>query len=165
MRSLKPIPFTNDRYLHAMRDHIVVFDGAMGTNIQNLEPTAADYGGETLWGNNDYLVISRPAMIETIHADFLRAGAEVIETCTFRSNRLTMREYGLQDRILEMNRAAANLARRTADRFAQATGAPRFVAGSLGPTGFLPSASDPALSNITFDELAAVLAEQAQGLV
>lgn len=165
MRSLKPIPFTNDRYLHAMRDHIVVFDGAMGTNIQNLEPTAADYGGETLWGNNDYLVISRPAMIETIHADFLRAGAEVIETCTFRSNRLTMREYGLQDRILEMNRAAANLARRTADRFAQATGAPRFVAGSLGPTGFLPSASDPALSNITFDELAAVFAEQAQGLV
>ena len=92
MHSLKPIPFTNDRYLQAVRDHIVVFDGAMGTNIQMLEPTAADYGGEKLWGNNDYLVISQPSMIETIHANFLEAGAEVIETCTFRSNRLTMRE-------------------------------------------------------------------------
>ena len=162
---MKPNPFTNDRYLQAVRDHIVVFDGAMGTNIQKLEPTAADYGGEKLWGNNDYLVISQPSMIETIHADFLEAGAEVIETCTFRSNRLTMREYGLQDRILEINRAAASLARRTADRFAAATGAPRFVAGSMGPTGYLPSASDPTLSNITFEELATVFAEQAQGLV
>lgn len=165
MHSLKPIPFTNDRYLQAVRDHIVVFDGAMGTNIQMLEPTAADYGGEKLWGNNDYLVISQPSMIETIHADFLEAGAEVIETCTFRSNRLTMREYGLQDRILEINRAAASLARQTADRFADATGIPRCVAGSIGPTGYLPSASDPTLSNITFEELATVFGEQARGLV
>ena len=165
MHSLKPIPFTNDRYLQAVRDHIVVFDGAMGTNIQMLEPTAADYGGEKLWGNNDYLVISQPSMIETIHADFLEAGAEVIETCTFRSNRLTMREYGLQDRILEINRAAASLARQTADRFADATGIPRCVAGSMGPTGYLPSASDPTLSNITFEELATVFGEQARGLV
>lgn len=162
---MKPIPFTNDRYLQAVRDHIVVFDGAMGTNIQMLEPTAADYGGEKLWGNNDYLVISQPSMIETIHADFLEAGAEVIETCTFRSNRLTMREYGLQDRILEINRAAASLARQTADRFADATGIPRCVAGSMGPTGYLPSASDPTLSNITFEELATVFGEQARGLV
>lgn len=162
---MKPLPFTNDRYLRAVRDHIVVFDGAMGTNIQKLEPTAADFGGERMWGNNDYLVISQPSFIETIHADFLRAGAEVIETCTFRSNRLTMREYGLQDRILEMNRTAASLARRVADRFAQTTGAPRFVAGSMGPTGFLPSASDPTLSNISFHQLADVFAEQAQGLV
>ena len=165
MHSLKPIPFTNDRYLQAVRDHIVVFDGAMGTNIQMLDPTAADYGGEKLWGNNDYLVISQPSMIETIHADFLEAGAEVIETCTFRSNRLTMREYGLQDRILEINRAAASLARQTADRFADATGIPRCVAGSMGPTGYLPSASDPTLSNITFEELATVFGEQARGLV
>ncbi len=162
---MKPIPFTNDRYLQAVRDHIVVFDGALGTNIQKLEPTAADYGGEKMWGNNDYLVISQPALIETIHAGFLEVGAEVIETCTFRSNRLTMREYGLQDRIQEINRAAASLARRTADRFAAATGIPRFVAGSMGPTGYLPSASDPTLSNITFAELAATFAEQAQGLV
>ncbi len=159
------LPYTNDRYLHALRDHILVFDGAMGTSIQTFEPTAADYGGEKLWGNNDYLVISKPSMIEAIHASFLAVGSEVIETDTFRSNRLTMREYGLQDQIVELNRTAAQLARGVADRFATETGVPRYVAGSLGPTGYLPSASDPTLSNVTFQELADVFAEQARGLV
>lgn len=158
-------PYSNDRYLRALHDHILVYDGAMGTSIQKFEPTAADYGGEKQWGNNDYLVVSQPSMIEAIHASFLAVGCEVIETDTFRSNRLTMREYGLQDQVVELNRTAAQLARRVADRFAADTGIPRFVAGSLGPTGYLPSASDPGLSNVTFQELADVFGEQARGLV
>src|SRR5512137_1868032 len=103
--------FTNRRYLDAVADHVVVFDGALGTNIQKLNLSAADFGGEKLWGCNDYLVISQPGVIENIHASFLAAGCEVVETCTFRSNRLTLREYGLQDQIIEINRAAAQLAR------------------------------------------------------
>ena len=157
--------FTNRRYLDALADHVVVFDGAMGTNIQKINPTAADFGGERLWGCNDYLVISKPQVIEDIHASFLAVGCEVVETCTFRSNRITLREYGLQERVIEINRAAAKLARSVCDRFARETGAARFVAGSMGPTGRLPSSSDPALSNITFQELADVFAEQARGLV
>jgi 5-methyltetrahydrofolate--homocysteine methyltransferase len=77
-----------------------------------------------------------------VHASFLEVGCDVLETDTFRSNRLTLREYGLHDRVLEINRAAAALARRVADRFATAD-RPRFVAGSIGPSGFLPSTSDP----------------------
>jgi len=157
--------FTNRRYLEAVNDHIVVFDGAMGTNIQKLNLTAADFGGEKLWGCNDYLVIAKPEAIESIHASFLAVGCETVETNTFRSNRITLREYGLSDRVIEINRAAAQLARRACDRFAQETSLPRYVAGSLGPTGMLPSSTDPALSNITFQELADVFAEQARGLV
>jgi len=158
-------PFTNRRYLDAVADHVVVFDGAMGTSIQKLDLTAADFGGEKLAGCNDVLVITRPEAIEEIHASFLAVGCEVIETCTFRSNRITLREYGLQERVAEINRAAAQLARRVCDRFAQETGVPRYVAGSMGPTGMLPSSTDPALSNTTFQELADVFAEQARGLV
>ena len=157
--------FTNRRYLDAIADHVVVFDGAMGTSIQKFNLTAADFGGEKLWGCNDYLVIAKPRVVADIHASFLAVGCEVVETCTFRSNRITLREYGLSDRVLEINRAAAELARRACDRFAQETGVPRYVAGSMGPTGMLPSSSDPALSNITFRELADVFAEQARGLV
>ncbi len=157
--------FTNRHYLDALTDHVVVFDGAMGTSIQKLNLSAADFGGEKLWGCNDYLVISKPQVIEDIHASFLAVGCEVVETCSFRSNRITLREYGLTDRVVEINRAAAQLARQACDRFARETGLARFVAGSMGPTGMLPSSSDPALSNITFQELADVFAEQARGLV
>lgn len=157
--------YTNRRYLDAIADHVVVFDGAMGTNIQKLNLSPADFGGEPYAGDNDYLSITRPDVIEAIHASFLAVGCEVIETNTFRANRITQRDYGLQDRVVEINRAAAQLARRVADRFAQETGVPRYVAGSMGPTGKLPSSDDPELSNVTFDELADVFAEQARGLV
>lgn len=157
--------FTNRRYLDAVNDHVVIFDGAMGTSILKYNLTAADYGGEQYAGCVDYLVIMRPDVIEAIHESFLNVGTETIETCTFRSNRLTLAEYGLQDRTLEINRAAAALARRVCDRVAAQTGIPRFVAGSIGPSGKLPSGSDPDLSNITFEELAAIFYEQAQGLV
>ena len=92
-------------------------------------------------------------------------GSEVVETNTFRGNRLTLGEYGLGDRVLEMNRAAARIARAACDKWEAKTGIPRFVAGSIGPSGKLPSGSDPDLSNITFDELADLFHEQAQGLV
>jgi len=137
----------------------------MGTSIQSLNLTADDFGGERTNGCNDYLVITRPDVIEEIHASFLNVGSEVIETNTFRANRLTLAEYGLGDRVLEINRAAAQLARRVADRFAAETGISRYVAGSIGPSGKLPSSDDPDLGNITFDALAEVFYEQAQGLV
>lgn len=158
-------PNINLRYLDAVRDHVVIYDGAMGTSIQKFDLTADDFGGEQYNGCNDYLVITRPDVIEQIHASFLNVGSEVVETCTFRSNRLTLAEYGLQDRVLEINRAAAQLARRVCDRIAAETGIPRFVAGSIGPSGKLPSGTDPDLSNITFEEIAANFYEQAQGLV
>ena len=151
-------------YRDILKQRVLVFDGAMGTSIQALGLTAADFGGVELEGCNDYLVITRPDAIEGIHASYLEVGCDVIETDTFRSNRLTLKEYGLQDRVVEINRAAASLARRIADRYSSAD-RPRFVAGSIGPSGFLPSTSDPTLGNITFDKLAETFREQAQGLV
>jgi len=162
---VKIMPHTNRRYLDALADHVVVFDGAMGTSVQACHLGPIDFGGEALNGCNDYLVITRPDVVESIHASFLAAGAEAIETDTFRSNRITMREYGLQDRIIEINQAAAAVARRVADRFTRDTGLPRFVAGSIGPSGMLPSTADPTLSNITFEELVDVFREQSVGLI
>ncbi|HEV3052760.1 MAG TPA: methionine synthase [Longimicrobium sp.] len=152
-------------YLAALQDRVLVFDGAMGTSIQRYDLTADDFGGQELEGCNDYLVITRPDVIGEIHASFMEAGCDVLETDTFRSNRLTLREYGLQDRVREINVAAASLARSVADRFAAQDGRPRFVAGSIGPSGYLPSASDPTLGAVTFPELVPVFAEQAAALV
>jgi 5-methyltetrahydrofolate--homocysteine methyltransferase len=152
-------------YLAALDDRVLVFDGAMGTSIQRYDLTADDFGGDTLEGCNDYLVITRPDVIGEIHASFMEAGCDVLETDTFRSNRLTLREYQLQDRVREINVAAARLARSVADRFAAQDGRARFVAGSIGPSGYLPSASDPALGNITFGQLVPVFQEQAAALV
>jgi len=155
---------SGSRYLQHLRERVLVFDGAMGTSIQKLDLTAADFGGADLEGCNDYLVITRPDAIESVHASFLEVGCDVLETDTFRSNRLTLREYGLHERVLEINRAAAQLARRVADRFAT-TERPRYVAGSIGPSGFLPSTSDAALGAITFSELVETFEEQARGLI
>src|SRR5260221_13954153 len=112
----------NLRYLDAIKDHVLIYDGAMGTSIQSRNLKAEDFGGEKLNGCNDYLVITRPDVIEEIHASFLRVGSEVIETNTFRSNRLTLGEYGLQERVIEINRTAAQLARRVAEKIAAGTG-------------------------------------------
>ncbi len=157
--------YTNRRYLDAIEDHIVIYDGAMGTSIQKYNLTAEDFGGEKYNGLGEHLVLTRPDIIQEIHESFLAVGSEVVETCTFRGNRLTLNEFGLGDRTLEINRAAAQVARRAADKWAEKSGVPRFVAGSMGPSGKLPSGNDPDLSNISFEELAAVFAEQAQGLV
>ncbi|MCY3717999.1 MAG: methionine synthase [Anaerolineaceae bacterium] len=156
--------FTNRRYLDAIADHVVLFDGAMGTSIQARNPVAADFGGERYDGCVDYLSVTRPDMIEAIHESFLAVGCEVVETNTFRGNRLTLGEYGLGERTLEINRAAARLARRACDKYEQATGMPRFVAGSMGPSGKLPGGDDPDLSDITWEQLANLFCEQARGL-
>ena len=157
--------YTNRRYLDALQEHVLIFDGAMGTSLQRMNLTAEHFGGERTVGCNDYLVITYPAAVEAVHRSFLDVGVDVIETCTFRSNRLTLAEYGLADRTLEINQSAARLARSLADEYSQKTGQPRFVAGSIGPSGKLPSMNDPELSNITFDELADIFREQAVGLV
>ena len=156
--------YTNHRYLDALKNKILVFDGAMGTNLQEQNLTPEQFGGESLEGCNDYLVISYPQAVEKIHRSFLEAGVDVIETDTFRANRITMKEYGLEDRILEINQAGASLARSLADEYSTEE-QPRFVAGSIGPSGQLPSTDDPELSRFSFDELVDVFQEQAEGLI
>jgi len=157
--------YSNRRFLDALEKKVLVFDGAMGTSLQNLHLTAEHFGGEKLNGCNDYLVISYPRAVETVHRSFLDVGVDVLETDTFRSNRLTLAEYGLAQQTVEINTTAAALARRLADEYASRTGQPRFVAGSIGPSGKLPSADDPELSNAGFDELADIFREQAVGLL
>ncbi len=157
--------YTNREYLDALKKKVLVFDGAMGTSLQVQDLTAEHFGGEQYNGCNDYLVISYPEAVEKVHRSFLEVGVDVLETDTFRSNRITMQEYGLQDRVIEINETAARLARRLADEYAEKTGQPRFVAGSIGPSGKLPSANDPQLSDVTFDDLAETFREQAIGLI
>jgi 5-methyltetrahydrofolate--homocysteine methyltransferase len=156
--------YTNRRYLDALQERILVFDGAMGTSLQNQNLTAEHFGGEQYCGCNDCLVITYPSAVENVHRSFLEVGVDVIETNTFRSNRITLQEYGLADKTYQINRAAAALARRLADEYSSEDH-PRFVAGSIGPSGKLPSADDPELSNITYDELAEIFREQARGLI
>ncbi|MFT3892620.1 MAG: methionine synthase [Anaerolineales bacterium] len=164
--------YTNRRYLDAIEKKVLVFDGAMGTSLQLQNLTAEHFGGEQYNGCNDYLVISYPEAVEKVHRSFLEVGVDVLETDTFRSNRITMKEYGLQDRVIELNETAARLARRLADEYSTIDhglstidGQPRFVAGSIGPSGKLPSTNDPELSNVSFDELVDVFREQAVGLI
>src|SRR5687767_5784676 len=157
--------YTNRAYLDALEKKVLVYDGAMGTSLQNQHLTAEHFGGEKLNGCNDYLVISYPEGVEKVHRSFLEVGVDVLETNTFRSNRLTLGEYGLGERTIEINVAGASLARRLCDEYDAKTGQPRFVAGSIGPSGKLPSADDPELSNMGFDELADLFREQAVGLM
>ena len=163
--------YTNRRYLDALEQKILVFDGAMGTSLQLQDLTAEHFGGEQYNGCNDYLVISYPEAVEKVHRSFLEVGVDVLETDTFRSNRITMKEYGLQDRVIELNETAARLARQLADEYSTITNnqlptpQPRFVAGSIGPSGKLPSTNDPELSNVSFDELVDTFREQAVGLI
>ena len=156
--------YTNRRYLDAIEQKVLVFDGAMGTSLQAQNLTAEHFGGEGYTGCNDYLVISYPEAVEKVHRSFLEVGVDVIETDTFRANRITMAEYGLGNRVIEINETAARLARRLADEYATPE-RPRFVAGSIGPSGKLPSADDPELSNVTFEELSDIFQEQAVGLI
>jgi 5-methyltetrahydrofolate--homocysteine methyltransferase len=157
--------YTNRNYLDALEKKVLVFDGAMGTSLQVQNLTAEHFGGEQYNGCNDFLVITYPDAVEKVHRSFLDVGVDVLETNTFRSNRLTMTEYGLQERVIEINETAARLARRLADEYAEKTGQPRFVAGSIGPSGKLPSTNDPELSNVSFDTLSDVFREQAVGLI
>lgn len=155
-------PKRTSRFLDALNRRIVVFDGAMGTSIQTVNLSAAQFGGKE--GCNEYLAVAYPNVIERMHASFLEAGCDVIETDTFGGNRLKLQEYGLGDRAHEINVAAARLARGVAGRFSSPE-RPRFVAGTVGPTGMLPSTDDPLLGAITFAELSTVFCEQVRALL
>ncbi|HET9870172.1 MAG TPA: homocysteine S-methyltransferase family protein, partial [bacterium] len=145
-------------YLDALKEKVLIFDGAMGTNIQTYNLTKEDFGGKE--GLNDYLVVTKPQVIREIHEGFLKAGVDALETNTFGSNRLKLAEYGIADQIVEVNTAAVKLARELADQYSTPDH-PRFVVGSMGPTGMLPASEDPDLGKITVDELEAIYYEQA----
>ncbi len=152
------------RYLDALAQRVLIFDGAMGTNIQRYQLTAEDYGGPATEGCNEYLVLTKPSVIEEIHAGFLDVGCDVIETDSFTASHLKLDEYGIGNLTHEVNVQAAQLARRLADSYSTPS-QPRFVAGSVGPTGMLPSSNDPLLSNITYQQLAEIFREQGIGLL
>jgi 5-methyltetrahydrofolate--homocysteine methyltransferase len=153
---------TASPYLTALRTRVLVVDGAMGTSLQSHELTADDFGGREGW--IDGLVLHRPDLVGGIHRSFLEVGCDVVETCTFQATRLRLAEWGAAERTHELNATAAALARSVCDEFATPE-RPRFVAGSVGPTGFLPSSDDPSLGNITFEELVEAFREQVRGLV
>ncbi|HEY6450103.1 MAG TPA: methionine synthase, partial [Candidatus Cybelea sp.] len=139
-------------------------DGAMGTQLMALELTAEDFGGASYHGCNEALVLTRPELVRGIHESYLAAGADVVETDTFTASRLKLDEYGLGEKTREINLRAATMAREACEKF-QTAQHPRFVAGSMGPTGMLVSSSDPSLSNITYESLRDIYAEQARALV
>jgi 5-methyltetrahydrofolate--homocysteine methyltransferase len=148
-------------YLEALESKVLIFDGAMGTNIQRAHLTPEDFGGKALEGCNDHLVLTRPDVIQGIHESFLAVGCDVVETCTFQSTPRRLTEWGIGDKVRDINFTAARLARAACEKFE----GPRFVAGSIGPTGMLPSSSDPVLSAISFDELSENFYQQAKALV
>jgi 5-methyltetrahydrofolate--homocysteine methyltransferase len=144
-------------FLAATRERVVVFDGGMGATLEMFDlDLERDYG---LPGRcHEVLVLNRPDVIEGVHSSMLDAGAHVVETDTFQASRLKLAEWGLEDHTLEINVKAAEIARKAA-------GEHRFVAGSIGPTGFLPASDDASLGQIRFRELVEVFTEQATGLV
>jgi 5-methyltetrahydrofolate--homocysteine methyltransferase len=144
-------------FLAAARDRVIVFDGGMGATLEQFDlDLERDY---KLPGRcHEALVLNRPDVIQGVHESMVEAGAEVVETDTFQGSRIKLDEWGLGEHTLEINRKAAEIARK-------AVGEDRFVAGSIGPTGYLPASEDPSLGKIRFRELVAVFAEQAQGLL
>ena len=143
-----------------LQERILVFDGAMGTQIQNRQLSAEDFGGPEYEGCNEHLVLTRPDVIESIHRAYLDAGADVIETDTFGATPLVLAEYHLEEKAFEINRAAAAIARKAADEFSSAE-RPRFVAGSMGPT----TKSITVTGGVTFDALTDHFCVQAKGLL
>ncbi len=156
---------------------ILLLDGAMGTMIQRLKLTEEDYRGSRfadwpreLKGNNDLLTLTRPEAIRDIHAQYLEAGADILETNTFNSNAISMADYGMESLVYELNYAGARLARAVADAYtARTPDKPRFVAGVLGPTSrtlsISPDVNDPGYRNVTWDELVATYYEATDGLI
>ncbi|MFZ0089904.1 MAG: homocysteine S-methyltransferase family protein [Solirubrobacteraceae bacterium] len=144
-------------YIAAMRKQTILYDGGMGATLEQFELSLEqDY---RLPGRcHEALILNRPDVIEGVHSSMLEAGADVVETDTFQASRLKLAEWGLADHTHEINLNAAQIARRAA-------GEHRFVAGAIGPTGFLPASDDPTLGQITFAELVEVFAEQATGLL
>lgn len=159
-----------------LEERILVLDGAMGTLIQRRKLGEADFRGERftdfpgdLKGNNDLLVITQPDVISSIHEEYLSAGSDIIETCTFNANSISQSDYGLQDFVYEMNFEAAKIARKATDEYtAKTPSKPRFVAGSIGPTNqscsMSPDVNNPGFRKVNFDTMAKAYYEQIRGL-
>jgi 5-methyltetrahydrofolate--homocysteine methyltransferase len=168
-------PDCTDALTATLRSRIMVIDGAMGTAIQRDRPDEAGYRGErfaewptALQGNNDLLSITQPDIIETIHREYLEAGADILETNTFNSNSVSLADYDMHELAYELNYAGAALARKVCDEYS--TGAkPRYVAGAIGPTtrtaSISPDVNDPGARNVSYDQLVASYLEAANGLV
>ncbi|HWP78792.1 MAG TPA: homocysteine S-methyltransferase family protein [Candidatus Nitrosotenuis sp.] len=148
-------------FLEALSEKILLFDGAMGTEIQKFNPTPQDFpDGKD--GFNDGLILTHPEWIKKIHRSYLEAGADCIETNSFGSNKIKLDEYGYGDKTVEINKKIAELAVEVASEFSDK---PRYVIGSMGPTGFLPSSNDPDLGCKPISEIREAYALQAEGLI
>ncbi len=158
-----------------IKERILVLDGATGTMIQNYHLTESDFRGQRfadlqgqMKGNNDMLCLTRPDIVEDIHCRYLKAGADIISTNTFSSQRVSQADYHLENEAREMAYEGARIARRCADEFSTSD-KPRFVAGSIGPTNktcsMSPDVSNPAARELTYDELHAAYSEQIDGLI
>ncbi|MEO6915678.1 MAG: homocysteine S-methyltransferase family protein [Chitinophagaceae bacterium] len=159
-----------------LKERILIIDGAMGTMIQRYKLEEADYRGERFkdWpsdvkGNNDLLNLTQPGIIETIHKEYLEAGADIIETNTFSSTRIAMADYNMQSLAYELNVSAAKVARKAADEYtAQDPSRPRFVAGAIGPLNktlsLSPDVNNPGFRAVNFDEVVDAYYEQIKGL-
>ena len=147
--------------LEEIEERIVLFDGAMGTEIQKLKPKPEDFPNNKD-GFNDGLVLSRPDWIENIHRSYLEAGSDCIETNTFGSNQIKLQEYGFGEETVSINKLAAELANRVVEKFGNGK---KYVVGSMGPTGYLPSSNDPDLGNISLNKITDAFDLQAQGLL
>jgi 5-methyltetrahydrofolate--homocysteine methyltransferase len=148
-------------FLDEIQDHILLFDGAMGTEIQKLRPKPEDFPSNKD-GFNDGLILSRPEWIQNIHRSYLEAGSDCIETNTFGSNQIKLQEYGFGEQTVSINKSAAELANSVAKEFANGK---KFVIGSMGPTGYLPSSNDPDLGNVPLNTIIDAFDMQAQGLI
>lgn len=148
-------------FLDEIENHILLFDGAMGTEIQKLKPKPEDFPSNKD-GFNDGLVLSRPEWIKNIHRSYLEAGSDCIETNTFGSNQIKLQEYGFGEQTVSINKLAAELAKSAANQFANGR---KFVVGSMGPTGYLPSSNDPDLGNVPLNKIIEAFDLQAQGLI
>ena len=147
--------------LEALEKRILLFDGAMGTEIQKLDPKPEDFpNGKD--GFNDGLSFSKPDWIKNIHRSYLNAGSDCIETNTFGSNKIKLDEYGFGEHTVELNKKNAELARSVCDEFSDKQ---RFVVGSMGPTGYLPSSNDPDLGQKSLNEIREAFELQAEGLI
>src|ERR687890_255442 len=150
-----------ESFLEALKKRVLLFDGAMGTEIQKLNPQSQDFPNNKD-GFNDGLILSRPEWIKQIHRSYLKAGADCIETNTFGGNKFKLDEYGYGDQTIEFNKRAAELAREACNEFQDK---PHFVIGSMGPSGFLPSSNDPDLGQKPLDEIITAFELQAEGLI
>ena len=163
--------------MDALAQRILVLDGAMGTMIQRYKLTEAEYRGtrfadwpSDLKGNNDLLTLTKPEVIREIHAEYLNAGADILETNTFNSTTISMADYGMQSLAYELNFAGAKLAREVADGFSLKTPQqPRFVAGVLGPMNrtlsLSPDVNDPGFRAVNFDQVKDAYREATRGLI